>query len=110
MKQQRLAILGSTGSIGQQTLDLCRQFPEHFIPEVITANCNAQVLIDQALEFNPNVVVVRQEGAYLKVKEALNNTDIKVFCGDDSIVHSASSSEVDTVVVALVGFAGLQPA
>ncbi len=110
MKKQKLAILGSTGSIGQQTLDLCRQFPEYFVPEVLTANCRAEALIEQALEFNPNVVVVRQESAYQKVKEALQNTDTKVFCGDESIVQSAASSEVDTVVVALVGFAGLLPA
>lgn len=107
---QRIAILGSTGSIGKQTLDLCRRFPEIFIPEVLTANCQVDELITQALEFNPNAVIIGHESGYEKLREALANTDIKVFCGEQSITDWASSSEIDTVLVSLVGFAGLKPA
>ncbi|PKP04721.1 MAG: 1-deoxy-D-xylulose-5-phosphate reductoisomerase [Bacteroidetes bacterium HGW-Bacteroidetes-6] len=107
---QRLAILGSTGSIGKQTLDICRVYPELFTVEVLTAGSNADLLINQALEFNPNMVVIGNEDAYESVSEALRKTDIKVFCGGKSIAEAAGNSEVDTVVLAMVGISGLEPA
>jgi len=75
----RLAILGSTGSIGRQTLDLVRMFPDVFSVEALTANDNVDLLIKQALEYNPNTVVINNETLYLTLKESLKDTDIKVF-------------------------------
>lgn len=107
---QRLAILGSTGSIGKQTLDICRVYSDLFTVEVLTGGSNADELIRQALEFNPNMVVIGNEDAYNQVSEALAKTDIKVFCGSKSIAEAAANSEVDTVVLAMVGISGLEPA
>jgi len=107
---QKLAILGSTGSIGLQTLDVCRRFPERFSAEILTAGTQADLLIQQALEFNPNIVVIGDESKYNQVSEALKNTDIKVFCGSSSISDVCTLESVDTVVLALVGIAGLEPA
>lgn len=108
--KQRLAILGSTGSIGLQTLDVCRKFPDRFEVEVLTAGKQGGELIRQALEFNPNMVVIGDESQYDVVSEALKNTDIKVFCGSKSIAEAATVESVDTVVLALVGISGLAPA
>ncbi|MGD9492512.1 MAG: 1-deoxy-D-xylulose-5-phosphate reductoisomerase [Bacteroidales bacterium] len=108
--KQRLAILGSTGSIGMQTLDVCRCFSEQFEVEVLTAGKQAAELVKQALEFNPNMVVIADESQYHFVSDALKNTDIKVFCGSKSIADAATVESVDTVVLALVGIAGLEPA
>ena len=105
----RLAILGSTGSIGRQTLDLVRMFPDVFSVEALTANDNVDLLIKQALEYNPNTVVINNETLYLTLKESLKDTDIKVFAGAESINHVAESENIDELVIALVGFAGLQP-
>jgi len=107
---QKLAILGSTGSIGLQTLDVCRRFPDRFTVEVLTAGKKAGLLIQQALEFNPNMVVIGDESLYDQVAEALKNTDIKVFCGSKSIADACTLDSVNTVVLALVGIAGLEPA
>jgi len=107
---QRLAILGSTGSIGLQTLDVCRRFPDRFEVEVLTAGQQAGELIKQALEFDPNMVVIGDESKYDMVANALKNTDIKVFCGSKSIADAAMVDSVDIVVLALVGIAGLEPA
>jgi len=108
--KQRLAILGSTGSIGMQTLDVCRRFPERFEVEVLTAGKQGEELVKQALEFNPNMVVIGDESQYDFVSDALKNSDIKVFCGSKSIADAAIVDTVDTVVLALVGIAGLEPA
>jgi 1-deoxy-D-xylulose-5-phosphate reductoisomerase len=105
----RIAILGSTGSIGRQTLDIVRMFPDVFSVEALTANENIELLIKQALEFNPNTVVIKNEDLYNKLKDALKDTDIKVFAGAESINHIAESENIDELVIALVGFAGLQP-
>lgn len=105
----RLAILGSTGSIGRQTLDLVRMFPDVFSVEALTANDNVDLLIKQALEYHPNTVVINNEALYLTLKESLKDTDIKVFAGAESINHVAESENIDELVIALVGFAGLQP-
>lgn len=108
--KKRIAILGSTGSIGKQTLDIARCFPEKITVEILTSNNNADLLIEQALEFNPGTVVIANENHYEKVKTALSQTDIKVFAGEKSVSDVASSREIDTLVLALVGFAGLKPA
>lgn len=105
----RIAILGSTGSIGRQTLDLVRMFPDVFSVEALTANENVELLIKQALEFNPNTVVIKNEDLFSKLKNALKDTDIKVFAGAESINYIAESENIDELVIALVGFAGLQP-
>lgn len=108
--KQRLAILGSTGSIGMQTIDVCRRFPDRFEVEVLTAGKQAAELVKQALEFNPNMVVIGDESQYDFVSDALKNSDIKVFCGSKSIADAATVDSVDTVVLSLVGIAGLEPA
>ena len=107
---QKLAILGSTGSIGKQTLDICRSHPEQFTAEVLTAGSNAELLIEQALEFQPDTVVIGDELQYEKVRSALESHPIKVFAGSKSIEEVAGYESVDTVVLAMVGFSGLLPA
>ncbi len=104
-----MAILGSTGSIGTQALDVVRQHPDAFCIEVLTAQNQADLLILQALEFRPNIVVIGNETLYEKVRDALAHTDTKVFAGAGSIADAATCESVDTVVTALLGYAGLQP-
>lgn len=106
---KRVAILGSTGSIGTQTLDVIRQHPNDFIVEVLTAQSNCDLLIAQALEFKPNAVVIGNESAYAKVKEALQPQDIKVFAGKKAIAQIVEMETIDVVLTALVGYAGLIP-
>lgn len=106
---KRIAILGSTGSIGTQTLEVIRQHPSDFQVEVLTAQNNAELLIEQALEFIPNAVVIGNEALYFKVKEALIPKDIKVFAGQKSIAQVVEMETIDLVLTALVGYAGLIP-
>jgi len=104
-----IAILGSTGSIGVQTLEVIALAPERFRVEVLTAQRNADLLIAQALLVQPNAVVITDEAFYSKVKEALAHTDTKVFTGAKALEDVVTFSGVDTVLTALVGFAGLYP-
>jgi 1-deoxy-D-xylulose-5-phosphate reductoisomerase len=104
-----IAILGSTGSIGTQALEVISSYPEYFDLQVITAGKNVELLIEQALTFKPNSVVIGDETQYHKVKEALWPEDIHVYCGDDALCQVVESSEVDVVLTALVGYAGLKP-
>ena len=106
---KRVAILGSTGSIGTQTLDVIRQHPDKFTVEVLTAQNNCDLLIAQALEFHPNAVVIGSEAKYQKVKEALIPHDIKVFAGQKAIAQVVEMETIDLVLTALVGYAGLIP-
>jgi 1-deoxy-D-xylulose-5-phosphate reductoisomerase len=106
---KRVAILGSTGSIGTQTLDVIRQHPNDFIVEVLTAQNNCDLLIAQALEFKPNAVVIGNEAAYSKVKDALQPHDIKVFAGPKAIAQIVEMDTIDVVLTALVGYSGLIP-
>jgi len=106
---RKIAILGSTGSIGIQTLDVLRSYPNIFSAEILTSNSNSELLIKQALEFNPNAVAIADESKYEEVSQALKDTDIKVFAGDSSVSDLAASEDVDIVVMAVVGFAGLRP-
>jgi len=107
--KKRIAILGSTGSIGTQALDVIRQHKEHFSVEVITAQQNADLLIKQALEFDPDTVVIVDESQYKKVKEALDPRQIKVYAGVEALSQVVELDNVDMVLTALVGFAGLKP-
>ena len=109
LKKRGVAILGSTGSIGTQALEVIEAYPELFDLQVITAGNNADLLIEQARKFNPNMVVIVDETQYTKVKEALWNDDIHVYCGKESLCQVVQSTEVDVVLTALVGYAGLQP-
>lgn len=106
---RRLGILGSTGSIGTQTLDIVRLFPDRLSVSVLTAGRNADLLIEQALTFKPKLVVIADESAYAKVNEALQYTGIEVAAGSEALNAAASHAEVDVVVAAMVGFAGLAP-
>jgi len=106
---KRVAILGSTGSIGTQTLDVIRQHSDQFTVEVLTAQNNCDLLIAQALEFKPNAVVIGNEANYQKVKEALLPHDIKVFAGQKAIAQVVEMETIDVVLTALVGYSGLIP-
>ncbi len=106
---RKIAILGSTGSIGIQSLNVIRSYPDLFSAEILTANSNAKLLIAQALEFNPDSVVIADESKYEEVSHALKDTDIKVFAGENSVKEIAASGSVDMVLMALVGFSGLKP-
>lgn len=106
---KRIAIFGSTGSIGTQALDVIAAHPELFSVEVLTAHHNEELLIRQALKFMPNMVVIGDEKKYLKVKEALSPTPIKVFCGEKALEEVASMDCYDLMLAAIVGYAGLKP-
>jgi 1-deoxy-D-xylulose-5-phosphate reductoisomerase len=108
-KKTGIAILGSTGSIGTQALEVLEAYPYHFNLEVITAGKNADLLIEQAIKHQPNTVVIGDESLYPKVKEALWNEDIHVYTGEEAIAQVVESTEVDVVLTALVGYAGLKP-
>lgn len=107
--QKNIAILGSTGSIGTQTLDIIRDFPQRFKATVLTARNNWQLLVKQALEFKPDVVVIANDNHYNKVKEALKDNNIKVLSGPESIESVVTLSQVDMVITAMVGYSGLLP-
>lgn len=107
--KKRLAILGSTGSIGTQALEVVDAHPGLFSIEVLTANKNVDVLIQQAKKYQPNIVVIANKEKYQYLKEALSNEPVKVFAGNESVVQVAAMSNIDMVLSALVGFAGLLP-
>jgi 1-deoxy-D-xylulose-5-phosphate reductoisomerase len=109
MNKKGIAILGSTGSIGTQALEVIASYPELFELDVITAGRNAELLIDQAKKFLPNTVVIGEESLYEKVKNALIDFPIHVYCGEEAISQVVESTGVDTVLTALVGYAGLKP-
>ncbi len=106
---KNIAILGSTGSIGTQTLEVIGAHPDLFAAEVLTANNNAALLIEQALKFKPNAVVIGNEQKYPELKEALKNEDIKVFAGKEALAQVVAFGTVDVVVTATVGYSGLLP-
>ncbi len=107
--KKRIAILGSTGSIGKQALEVVDVFPEHFETEVLTAYKNHKLLIRQALKYNPNVVVIGDDRYYNEVSQALSNSDIKVYAGEAAIEQITSMDTIDMVLIAIVGFEGLKP-
>ena len=107
-KKTNIAILGSTGSIGTQALEVIEQNKEIFQVEILTANTNADLLIKQAIKYNPNTVVINDESKYEYVKNILFDHDIKVYTGKDALNYVVSFSSIDTVLSAIVGFAGLE--
>jgi 1-deoxy-D-xylulose-5-phosphate reductoisomerase len=106
---KRIAIFGSTGSIGTQALEVIAANPDKFSADVLTAQSNDELLVEQALQFNPNVVVIGDEKKYTKVKEALKATDVKVFCGEKALEEVAAMDCYDMMLAAIVGYAGLKP-
>ncbi|SKA18865.1 1-deoxy-D-xylulose-5-phosphate reductoisomerase [Sediminibacterium ginsengisoli] len=109
MSQKRIAIFGSTGSIGTQALEVIAANPGLFSAEILTAQSNADLLIRQALQFNPNAVVIGDEKKYTQVKEALAGTDVKVFAGEKALEETAALDCYDMMLAAIVGYAGLRP-
>lgn len=106
---KRVAILGSTGSIGTQALDVIKQHPERFQVEVLTAQNNVELLIQQSIQFHPNAVVIGNELLYDEVKERLSQYPIKVYAGQKAIAEIVEMETIDIVLTALVGYAGLIP-
>ena len=109
MQKKGVAILGSTGSIGTQALEVIRAYPDKFDLQVITAQSNAKLLIEQARKFQPNAVVIADESKYQEVKEALFSEDIHVYAGNRALCQVVEFHEVNVVLTALVGYAGLKP-
>ena len=107
--KKKIAILGSTGSIGTQTLEVIAANPECFEVETLTANNNVELLAQQAVRFQPNAVVIGNKGLYIRLKELLAQHPIKVYAGYDAIAQVAALPSVDMVVAAMVGFSGLMP-
>ncbi len=107
--KKRIALFGSTGSIGTQALEVIRANPDLFEVEILTAQTNDELLITQALEFRPNAIVIGDEARYQKLKEALSSTDIKVFAGEAALEEVADFDSYDMMLAGIVGFAGLKP-
>ncbi len=108
MEKRKVAILGSTGSIGRQALDVIRQHRDLFEVELLTANNSAELLISQAIEFDANCVVICNEEKYSQVAEALQPKMIKVFAGMQSVCDLVGSDSIDIVLTSMVGFSGLR--
>ncbi len=106
---QRLAILGSTGSIGRQSLEVVRELPGHFAVEVLAAHRNWELLAQQAIEFMPDSVVIADPAFYAPLKERLSSLPVKVYAGAEALGQVVRGEGVDVVISALVGFAGLAP-
>lgn len=106
---KRIAIFGSTGSVGTQALEVIEANPDKFSVEVLTCNGNVDLLIQQALKFRPNVVVVTDDSKYRQVKDALEPSEVKVFAGEKALEEVASMDIYDLMLAAIVGYAGLKP-
>ena len=109
MQKKGIAILGSTGSIGTQALEVIEEQHKHFDLQVLSAHSNAELLIEQALKFKPNVVVIGKEELFQQVQDALFPHDIKVYAGPDALCQVVEMEDVHMVLTALVGYAGLKP-
>ena len=107
--RKRIAILGSTGSIGTQALEVIASQPDAFEVEVLSAQNNADLLIEQALRFKPNAVVIVNEDHYQNVKDALKNEPVKVYAGESALASVVQMDTIDLVLTALVGYSGLKP-
>jgi 1-deoxy-D-xylulose-5-phosphate reductoisomerase len=106
---ERIALLGSTGSIGTQSLDIISKYPENFVVEVLIAGNNVDLLIRQARRFLPDSVVIANPDHYLELKESLQGTNINVFAGNEAIEQVVTSSTVDVVIASIVGYSGVRP-
>ena len=104
---KRIAVYGSTGSIGTQTLEVIDENPDLFSVEVLSAHNNADLLINQCKKYKPNIAIISNEEKYEQVNEALKGEDIKVFAGEKSLIETAASDTYDVLIAAIVGFAGL---
>ncbi|HIP32332.1 MAG TPA: 1-deoxy-D-xylulose-5-phosphate reductoisomerase [Crocinitomicaceae bacterium] len=109
MQKKGIAILGSTGSIGTQALEVIENYSDQFDLQIITANQNADLLIDQAIKHQPNTVVIVDESQFKKVKDALWDHDIHVYAGSEALCQVVDSNDVHVVLTAMVGYAGLKP-
>ncbi len=108
-QKRRIAIFGSTGSIGTQALEVIAANEDKFSAEILTAHGNEDLLISQALKFNPNIIVIGDDSKYQKVKDALAGTDVKVFAGEKALEEAAGIDCYDLMLAAIVGYAGLRP-
>ena len=106
---ERIALLGSTGSIGTQALDIISKYPDKFVVEVLIAGNNIDLLTEQAFKYQPDSVVIANPVHYLQLKENLRGTNIKVYAGNDSIEQVVTSSTVDVVIASIVGYSGVRP-
>jgi 1-deoxy-D-xylulose-5-phosphate reductoisomerase len=109
LKKKNIAILGSTGSIGTQTLEVIENSKEYFQVELLSANSNADLLAEQAIKFQPNAVVIGQQEKYQYLKDKLNQYPIKVYCGMEALEQAVQMESIDIVLTALVGYSGLGP-
>ncbi|MDR0683361.1 MAG: 1-deoxy-D-xylulose-5-phosphate reductoisomerase [Dysgonamonadaceae bacterium] len=109
MKKRQIAILGSTGSIGTQALDVIRQHPEIFEVYALTANNQVELLIEQARRFEPEIVVIANESKYIQLKEGLKDLPVKIWAGADAISQIVEEEPIDLVLAAMVGYSGLKP-
>lgn len=107
--KRKVAILGSTGSIGTQAIEVIQAQTQHFEVELLAAHNNAELLIQQAIAVQPNAVVIGNEAKYQLVKEALQTHDIKVFAGSEALEQAVTMEGIDVVLTAMVGYAGLKP-
>jgi len=106
---ERIALLGSTGSIGTQALDIISRYPEKFQVEVLVAGNNIDLLVEQAHMYQPDSVVIANPDYYLQLKDSLQSTNIKVYAGNEAIEQVVASSSVDVVIAAIVGYSGVRP-
>jgi 1-deoxy-D-xylulose-5-phosphate reductoisomerase len=106
---KRIALLGSTGSIGTQALDVISRYPDEFIAEILTAGNNIELLIEQAKKFQPDSVVIGNTNHYNLLKESLKNLPIKVYAGNEAIEQVVAGDNIDVVLVSMVGYSGLKP-
>ena len=106
---ERIALLGSTGSIGTQALDIISKYPDRFQVEVLVAGNNIDLLIEQAHKFQPDSVVIANKDHYHLLKESLQYTNIKIYAGNDAVEQVVASSSVDVVIAAIVGYSGVRP-
>ena len=106
---ERIALLGSTGSIGTQALDIISRYPEKFTVEVLAAGNNIDLLVQQAHKYRPDSVVIANPDHYLQLKECLQNTSTKIYAGEDAIEQIVASSNVDVVIASIVGYSGVRP-
>jgi len=106
---KRIAVFGSTGSIGIQAVEVIAANPDKFSVEVLTCNSNTDILIQQSIKLNPNVVVVGDESRYAEVKDALSGTDVKIFAGEKALAEVAAMDIYDVMLAGIVGYAGLKP-
>lgn len=107
--KKRIAVFGSTGSIGTQALEVISTHPTLFSAEILTAQNNEDLLIEQAFQFHPKIVVIGDDTKFQKVKDALSVTSIKVLGGEDALTEAAAADHYDMMIAAIVGFAGLRP-